>query len=75
MMDSNRDGFLDKEDLKDTYASLGKRCSCGILRMPSVVIVPVAAMLLARQLLAGCKQGCEPPFLFRGDKCKWFTCS
>jgi len=25
MMDSNRDGFLDIEDLKDTYASLGKQ--------------------------------------------------
>ncbi|XP_020861086.1 myosin light chain 5 isoform X2 [Phascolarctos cinereus] len=23
-MDQNRDGFIDKEDLKDTYASLGK---------------------------------------------------
>lgn len=22
-MDQNRDGFIDKEDLKDTYASLG----------------------------------------------------
>ncbi|XP_020861081.1 myosin light chain 5 isoform X1 [Phascolarctos cinereus] len=24
LMDQNRDGFIDKEDLKDTYASLGK---------------------------------------------------
>merc|ERR1712121_75083 len=24
MMDANRDGFIDKEDLKDTYASLGR---------------------------------------------------
>ena len=23
MIDANRDGFIDKEDLKDTYASLG----------------------------------------------------
>ena len=23
-MDQNRDGFIDKEDLKDTYASLGR---------------------------------------------------
>lgn len=23
LMDQNRDGFIDKEDLKDTYASLG----------------------------------------------------
>merc|ERR1712002_687227 len=25
MMDANRDGFIDKEDLKDTYASLGRQ--------------------------------------------------
>ena len=25
MIDANRDGFVDKEDLKDMYASLGKR--------------------------------------------------
>lgn len=24
LMDQNRDGFIDKEDLKDTYASLGQ---------------------------------------------------
>lgn len=24
LMDQNRDGFIDKEDLKDTYASLGR---------------------------------------------------
>ena len=24
MVDANRDGFIDKEDLKDMYASLGK---------------------------------------------------
>lgn len=29
LMDQNRDGFIDKEDLKDTYASLG-RCGVGV---------------------------------------------
>ena len=24
MMDQNRDGFIDKDDLKDTFASLGR---------------------------------------------------
>lgn len=28
LIDQNRDGFIDKEDLKDTYASLGQ---CGFI--------------------------------------------
>ncbi|KAJ6657123.1 hypothetical protein lerEdw1_002869 [Lerista edwardsae] len=30
LMDQNRDGFIDKEDLKDTYASLGKYCKTNV---------------------------------------------
>lgn len=33
LMDQNRDGFIDKEDLKDTYASLG-RCPGRTLSQP-----------------------------------------
>ena len=34
MVDANRDGFIDKEDLKDMYASLGTiSCSCCIITL------------------------------------------
>ena len=56
LMDANRDGFIDKLDLKDTYASLGVRdlsmekLEAMVLEAPSAINFTVFLGMLADKL-------------------------